>query len=231
MTEHNLTAEAVARFLSDHPDFFEDHADVFAAVRVPHPHQTQAISLGERQIMVLRDRLKAHEARLASLLHHAERNDRINDALMQWSAHLLAEPEARALPTRITQDLQALFELNGIALRLWASLPPDSDARAQPVSPETRQWAETLAAPHCGPVDASEQATWLPASTASMACLALRNPASDAVIGLLVFGSDDAQRFTPDMGALFLERIALLAGAALSRLADTTAGPDPETDP
>jgi len=50
--------------------------------------------------------------------------------------------------------------------------------------------------------------------------MALRPLAGQAPVGLLVLGSDDPERFTEDMGTAFLEVIALLAGAALGRLAD-----------
>ncbi|HXE19816.1 MAG TPA: DUF484 family protein, partial [Castellaniella sp.] len=54
---------------------------------------------------------------------------------------------------------------------------------------------------------------------ASLAILPLRTASGADPVGLLVMGSDDAQRFTPDMGTTFLELIGTLAGAALGRLA------------
>lgn len=39
-----------------------------------------------------------------------------------------------------------------------------------------------------------------------------------ACIGVLLFGADDAQRFTPDMGTVFLQQIGAMAGSALSRV-------------
>ena len=41
----------------------------------------------------------------------------------------------------------------------------------------------------------------------------------DEVFGVLVLASDDAQRFTPDMGTLFVARVGVLATAALGRFA------------
>ncbi|WP_157781317.1 DUF484 family protein, partial [Staphylococcus epidermidis] len=37
MTDTALTAQDVAAFLQDNPDFFVQHAEVFATLRVPHP--------------------------------------------------------------------------------------------------------------------------------------------------------------------------------------------------
>ena len=94
MTQDALTAETIAEYLSQNPEFFEAHADVFANLSVPHPHQARAISLGERQILTLRSRLREHEQRLKSLLRNAGTNERINLDLMQWCARMLGEPDA-----------------------------------------------------------------------------------------------------------------------------------------
>ena len=53
-----------------------------------------------------------------------------------------------------------------------------------------------------------------------MACVALRAPEGGTVFGLLVLGSDEAERFTADMGTDFLETIGRLASAGLQRLPD-----------
>ena len=46
----------VAAYLKEHPDFFENYADVVADVMIPHPHGGRAISISERQILTLRER-------------------------------------------------------------------------------------------------------------------------------------------------------------------------------
>ena len=55
----------VAAYLKEHPDFFENYADVVADVMIPHPHGGRAISISERQILTLRDRAKQLEAKLS----------------------------------------------------------------------------------------------------------------------------------------------------------------------
>src|SRR5690606_16453038 len=80
----DLTAAAVARFLQQHPDFFTRHAEIFASLEVPHPHQARAISLGERQIMTLRERVRELEWRLAELSHNATGNESISRTITGW---------------------------------------------------------------------------------------------------------------------------------------------------
>ena len=55
-------------------------------------------------------------------------------------------------------------------------------------------------------------------SVKSMAVVPLRQSAEAPVFGLLLLASGDENRFTADMGTLFLKRISAQASAALSRL-------------
>jgi uncharacterized protein YigA (DUF484 family) len=216
--EPALTAQAVADFLGRNPDFFEDHADVFASLNVPHPHQARAISLGERQILALRARVKEHEHRLMQLLHHAGGNERINQSLMQWCARMLAEPDALQIPAHIIRSLSDQFDLSAIALRVWDIQALQDSEFAQDVTATIRAYAQSLPQPYCGPLKDQEAASWLGTEPASLAILPLHPLTGGGPLGLLVLGSQDADRFKPDMGTTFLELIASLAGAALSRL-------------
>jgi uncharacterized protein YigA (DUF484 family) len=48
--------------------------------------------------------------------------------------------------------------------------------------------------------------------------LSLRAKPDEPAFGLMVLGSDDPERFAPDMGTTFLQTVSNLASAALSRL-------------
>ena len=87
-TPNSLSAVEVAQFLKANPDFFDAHADVFAKLMVPHPHQSRAISLGERQIMLLRERGKKTERQLATLVANARGNEKISRQLHQWNCQM-----------------------------------------------------------------------------------------------------------------------------------------------
>src|SRR5690606_29705769 len=119
MTADSLSADQVAHFLQGNPSFFQDHADLFANLRVPHPNETRAISLGERQIMTLRARAKDLEWKLSGLVHNASGNERISKTLADWCCRMLAEDDATQIPAHIVRSLGDLFELPTIALRLW----------------------------------------------------------------------------------------------------------------
>lgn len=213
-----FTADDVAQFLQDNPEFFQQHAELFANLRVPHPHETRAISLGERQIMTLRTKTKDLEWKLSGLIHNAVGNEKISKTLKAWCCRMLAEENATQLPGHIVRSLSDLFDLPAIALRLW-DFPALADSEfSQDVTDSIRQYAQQLSKPYCGPIHGQEVAGWLGTPPASLAIVALRPADSSQPFGLLVLGSEDAGRFTQDMATDFLDTINELASASLCRL-------------
>lgn len=216
------SAEQVAQYLRDNPGFFEANAELLASITVPHPHGGRAVSLVERQVDLLRDKNKALEMRLAELLRIGQENDAIAGKLQHWTRELLRTRDVQALPERVVAGMVDDFSVPHVALRLWgvdavhASLPAAAE-----VEPEVRTLADSVRQPYCGPNADFRAATWLPGGgtqTRSIALLAMRVGAAPGAFGLLVLGSPDPARFQTGMGTAFLERIAEIASAALSRL-------------
>ncbi len=221
MTQATPSPDDIALFLKSNPDFFQEHAAIFAELRVPHPHEARAISLGERQILTLRTRCKELEWKLAGLLHNASGNERIGKQLMQWCCDMLAENDAQELPALIVDRLQGVFELPAVVLRLWDKEGPAP--YVHDVGDAVKQYTGAMSTPYCGPAKDSPAAEWLDASMQSLACIALRPDGGRNAFGILVLGSPDLGRFTSDMGTDFLETIGRLASAGLQRLPDQTA--------
>lgn len=220
-----LTADEVAQFLLDNPRFFEGHAELLASITVPSPHGQRAVSLVERQVDMLRDKNKALELRLAELVHHGRENDAIADKLQRWTRDLLRVREARALPEAVSDGLVEAFSVPQVALRLWKLPAEHADlpcaASVEGVEGEIVTLVDSMRQPYCGRNADFQAARWLSgdgARTGSIALLPLRVGAAPESFGLLVLGSPDADRFQAGMGTAFLERIAEVASASLSRL-------------
>lgn len=216
-----MQVQDVANYLAGHPDFFDQHPELLASLQLPHPQAGQAISLVERQSMMLRDRIKALESRIAEMVRNAQENDAISSRLVSWTRELLLEEDPAALPDRLVTAMKEVFSVPHCAVRLWSVKPAHASlACARPVSPDTTSLANSMRAPFCGSNVGFEAATWFEegASVQSLAMLPLRVGADPATFGLLVLGSADKDRFQIGMGTTFLERIAELASAALARL-------------
>lgn len=215
----SISALTVARFLQEHPDFFSNHSELFAALTVPHPSDTRAISLGERQILTLRDRQKELEQRLAILSHQASFNQDVAQKLNHWCAQLLVVDDHQALPGHIVGGLIESFEIPDVVLKLWGVALPDS-AFTQDIDDESKAFAEGLATPYCGPNKALGVAKWFKDTPVSLAIMPIRR--QNKTVGLLLLGSPDSERFAPDMGTTFLESIAQLVSATTERMPTAT---------
>ncbi len=218
MTASSFSADEIAAFLKERPEFFQQHAELFANLRVPHPNETRAISLGERQILTLRARSKDLEWKLSGLMHNASGNEKISNTLTRWCCRMLAEDDALQIPAHIVRSLGDLFDLPTIALRVWGLARLDDSEFAQDVNDSIRTYARNLTKPYCGALQDQEAAAWLGTPPASLAIIALRPTGHTEPLGLLVLGSDDAERFSSDMGTAFLDTINELASASLLRL-------------
>src|SRR4030095_11926792 len=106
-----MHADDVARYLNEHPDFFDQHPELLGLLNVPHPQSGQAISLVERQSLLLRDRIRGLETRTAELLRHGQENDVIPDRMVRWARTLLAERDAARLPDIAVDELKRTFSV------------------------------------------------------------------------------------------------------------------------
>lgn len=221
---HPITEDDIANYLVQTPVFFERHAQLLANVQLTSPHGQRAVSLQERQAEMLREKIKGLERRIMEMIRHGNDNMTVADRMQRWTITLLAQSQAQALPDLLTQGLLSEFLVPQVALRLWGVAAQYAhEPCAQAVSDDVRTLAASLTVPYCGVNAGFEAVQWLaePALAQSLALIPLRQGAlhqAGTAFGMLVLASPDAQRFAADMGTDFLERIAELASAALSRL-------------
>ena len=219
-----ITEDDIANYLANNPGFFERHAEVLTSVQMVSPHGNRAVSLQERQAEMLRDKIKGLEQRIMEMIRFSNENAVIADKLQRWALGLLRAERAGELPALIADDVRAQFVVPQVAIRVWDVAPPfDQQPFAQGVSEDARTFASSLTTPYCGPNAGFEAVQWLadPSAVMSLALLPLRaGPLTSAApaFGMLVLASPDPQRFHGGMGTEFLERMAELASAALSRL-------------
>ena len=225
----DVTEKGVVAFLQSDPDFFVRHPNLLADLNIPHGQSGGSVSLIERQALVLRERVKALETRMASLVHNAQDNRRLDDQLMLWVRGLLQSSEAVHRADGMAKGLSKIFAVPSAALAIWgAGQPRDTHPWRVSETDAAVALADGLLRPICLPAEAHQAQVAIgilsPAdrdatSGGSVAILPLRVGASPLSFGLLVFGAPDASRFSPDVGIDFLERLAELTSASLQLLA------------
>ncbi|MDO9449191.1 MAG: DUF484 family protein [Rugosibacter sp.] len=218
-----INAEKVARYLHDHPEFFDAYTDVLALMTLPDPHTGRAISITEKQLFTLRDKVRTLEAKLAELITFGNENDAISNKVHNLAVALIAAQDEATLVRTIYSHLGGAFSVPHVALRLW-NLPVASSL-SDAVTETTQAFAADLKRPLCGPASEQESVTWFGEAAAhlrSMAQVPLRD-AHGACFGLLVMASEEAHRFYPTLGTLYLERIGEMVSVALQRVLGATA--------
>lgn len=217
-----INAEQVARYLHDHPEFFDAYADVLALVTLPDPHTGRAISITEKQLFTLRDKVRVLEAKLAELITFGNENDVISSKVHGLSVALIAAQDEATMVRVIYSHLGGAFSVPHVALRLWDLSVASSLSDA--VTETTQAFAASLKHPLCGPAAEQESVTWFGEAAAHLRSMA-QVPLSDAhgvCFGLLVMASEEAHRFYPTLGTLYLERIGEMVSVALQRVLSAT---------
>jgi len=213
-----MNAEDVTRYLLDHPEYFEEHAHILADVVLPHPHGGRTISIGERQAIVMREKIKLLESKLAELIQFGEENDAISEKVHRITLALLMARSLESLLHSIQFNLREDFAVPHVAMRLWKDGAAHPElAEFSPVSAEWHALAESLTHPHCGVHPMLVSADWFGEEggrSRSYAIIALR---AETAFGLVVLASEDPQRFYPEMGTLYLKRLGELISSALGR--------------
>ena len=215
-----MKSEEVAQYLQDHPQFFEEHAELMSHMVIPHPHGGRTISITERQMLSLRDKNKQLEVKMNELLQFGEENDSISEKMHRLGVAMIAAASFQSVLHTLNFHLRDDFSIPHVALRLW-DRPANTEELPEftEVSAELQAFAETLGQPYCGSTSGFETSSWFGESSKqvrSQALIAMRN--GGGTIGMIALGSEDAQRFYAGMGTLYLERLGEMASAALARV-------------
>jgi uncharacterized protein len=231
-----MTDKDIAEYLVQNPEFFDQHAELLATIRLYGGHGTRAASLHERQAQMLREKIKLHEQRIMEMIRFGNENVTIANRLHEWTKEMLGTTRLDTVPDRVQFGLQSHFFIPQTALRLWNVKANFAQLTVcSPVSENLKAFAETLEAPYTGVNQEWETLKWLtePETVQSVALIPLHKASTHGrsiCFGLILFASPDSQRFTATMGVDFLERIGELASAALAPLTLSDAAPKDETD-
>jgi uncharacterized protein YigA (DUF484 family) len=217
-----MRPEDVARYLHDHPEFFDQYAEMLTLVTIPDPHTGRAISITEKQLFTLRDKVRTLESKLAELIGFGEENDSISDKVHHLGVALVGATDMVSVTRSLYSHLGGAFAVPHVAVRIWGVGTYDADMHEfDDVSPAAKVFASGLPRPYCGTTNGQESVQWFGEAAShlrSMTQVPLREQGG-ACFGLLVMASEEPHRFYPELGTLYLERIGDMASAALLRVA------------
>lgn len=202
-----MKAEDVADYLQGHPEFFDNYAQMLADIAIPHPYGGRTISLSERQMLTLRERVKELEKKLHDLVEISRENEVVQNKVHQYTVALFGARELTSQQAVTVRNLRDIFAVPHAVIHLWKEHPPSTEVMA---------FADEHEKPVCTHHAVHDTQNWFGESgphLRSFAYLPLRDGKHS--IGLLILASEDEQRFYPEMGTVFLQRIAETVSSAL----------------
>ena len=213
-----MKSEEVAQYLQEHPQFFNEYADLLADIQIYHPQDDKVISINERQIASLRERNRVLQDKLLELISFGEENDAIGEKMHRLTIALLSVSNIGELFNVLYFSLKEDFAVPLVAMRLWGnSCPSKSYVEFTPTSDDVHVIAESLPQPYCGHHVADEIKQWFGEGAEHLNSFAMVPLNTAPTIGLLVLGSSDSERFYPEMGTLYLKRLGELICTAIAR--------------
>lgn len=220
LKREGLTEDEVEHYLLAHPDFFEQHARLLEALRIPHP-RGQAVSLVERQVEVLRTRNRQLERKLIDLVQVARDNEALSSRLHRLALGLM-EADGLNDVIAITRDLlRTEFPSTHVVLKLFKNPRAALQANMHLVAdddPAAHLFDNLFATkrPVCGLL-ADERAQCLFGAEAPEIASAVLIPLmDDKRLAVLALGSVDKERFHAGMGTLFLGYLGELVSRAIA---------------
>lgn len=224
-TQDELSWEAaVARFLEDHPEFFDQYPDVLARLRLHHETEGGTVSLIERQLQVLRTRESSLDRQLRELVSNARDNDVIGNRLHRFALAMVEAGTADEVLDSANELLRQEFKLDGVSVRRYAT-PAFAGTRPEWITAGDPVLAELLrqftgGKPLCGSkLDEARLAFLFADQAGAIRSTALLPLGDKRPRGVLALGSADAQRFHAGMGTVYLTRLGDLLDRTLERLA------------
>jgi len=220
-----LAEEQVVEHLTAHPEFFERHPAVLARLNLPHQRGSAAVSLVERQMLVLRERHATLEQKLHELIENGRTNDTIAERMHRLMRRLLRAGDAStviaALETSLREDFGASRWVTLLTDPAYAALAgqPGTHVRYVPRGSPDLKVFETFfesARPRSGQIREAQREFLFGTEGRHLGSAALVPLGERASLGLLAIASHDTERFVPTMSTDFLVRIGEIVTEALA---------------
>ncbi len=214
------TEEMVREFLRDNSDFLDKNPDILEILTLPH-NSGSAVSLVERQVGVMRDRIKEMRGRLDNMLATAHDNDLLFEKTKRLVLNLL---DAKTLPAMVEILYDSLgkdFAIDFYSLTLLGdeAVLPRTLARVASLEKANEQVGTLLGSNRavCG-VLREEEMTFLfgekGLQVGSVAAVPLRY---NNLYGILALGNADPNFYKSSMGTLFLSYISEVLNRVLPK--------------
>ncbi len=212
-----LEPEQIAAYLQENPDFFAQHQDLLAELRLPH-ESGAAVSLVERQVSILRERNMDMRHRLSKLLDNARENDKLFDKTKRLILSLLEGQDLGDIIDALHYSFDKEFLIHFTSVIFFGNSEKIPSSQANIVSmTDAREHLGNLIKNNravCGTLALPELEFIFGQHASEIGSVAVVPLIHGSAFGLLAIGNRDPHYYRSSMGTLFLSYI----GEVLNRL-------------
>src|ERR1700722_5582573 len=192
--------QAVAQYLHRNADFFEHHPQLLARMRLQHPRNGSTVSLIERQVDVLREKIQTQDDKLAEFVRVARGNNILAEKIHRFTRRLLRTAGTGPAIAEIEASLREDFDtLHAVLLLPEGSVPADHDPswrflrRVNSEDTGYRSFDSLFAAakPRCGQIRDSQREYLFGTEAPNIGSVAMIPLGGQPPAGLLALGSVD----------------------------------------
>ncbi|MEI6145397.1 MAG: DUF484 family protein [Methylococcales bacterium] len=210
-----VSADQVAEYLQQYPDFFHEHLNLLEDLNIPHPSGT-ATSLILKQVELLRTKHQDLEYQLNELLEIARNNDASFIRMHKLTLALLEASTLAEVVTNLNIVMAEYFLTDFVAVRIVKEVtnPSISNLFIEPNSENLKPFLKVLASnqPKCGRATlAQAKVLFGDAATEVKSCAIIPMNFTE-LDGILAIGSRNEDRFHHSMGNLFLTQMSEIIG-------------------
>lgn len=215
---NDTSEEHIREYLKDNPGFFERNEDLLLELKLPHP-SGQAVSLIERQVLVMRQRNSELRGKLNSLLANARENDRLFERTKRLVLALIECNELGDIIDALQFSFDKEFGIPHTQLILFTQSTQPCNARFETIESAQEHLGKYLNSGKTSSGNLSEEEiNYLFRSktpeigSAAIALFGLPSPT-----GLIAIGHQDPERYRSGVGTLFLGHVAEVVGRLIAK--------------
>lgn len=213
--------QQLIELLKQFPDILVHYPALLAELEVPH-ESGRAVSLIERRVDVLRDKLEHADKRLRELMDIARANERLAESRHRLAINLLGAHDLEDVISLVLAELGNELDADFAVINLFSDDEntlennPDIFIHANNAGLSAFTTMLDNSNPVCGRCSDEQKAFLFKGEADHVGSAAIIPLVAGSRLGLLGLGGKDEHRFNISMGTEFLKQVGEMVSAALA---------------
>lgn len=204
----------LAEYLRDNPTVFQQHPELLELISLSDSRGTA--SLLERQVSLMKERIGEHKNQQSQFMQVARENEQISDNFSQVICQMISFTNLSQFATEFPNELRTKFSIDEVSFKTAQAASRKSSDNDAYEDTLRRLLNNRAVCDNRWPSNIMN--LFFSTDINSAALIPMRANDDEPALGILALGSQDAERYTHDLGTAHLDRLGLMSGLCLARL-------------